>query len=831
MKKKTALLFGIAFAVAALIEPTLPSANAALVNEVEIWTTYNSYNVMQEPESMTATSQKGAGATKLTSNKTDDLSINVTMGKGETEAAQVIVTPKNAVGAYSLELSDLTCGDAVLAKENIKVYKQCYIYPEPNPKATHYHHIPQGYYPDMLLPMEKAVEYGENKIEAEKNQGLTIEVRTSANQTPGVYTGAFGLTVDGVKTEIPVTVSVRDVDLSKTYYRTVGASTADLPEEVYEMLLNDYRISGQFLPASLSSPEKMLEQLEKYWDNPNFSNFELPQSADAFYKFVYALALNSTEERNYLTRASVYLQDIDESNDMNKIVNRAAPFRVAKDKVIAQLAAMFPDDAERQAAVKEAIDGIPVYTATTFEGAHKIEDFRYDECDLSFALASANGGRYNEIMEDFVAAGVDGIYIYSNRSFTNNRIGMSLPHYPAGMRSIAWAGAKYDFTGFLFWDMDAERTHDGSQKGTNEYYRSRNYYEDPVIFSINGEENDLDGLVIYPAKKYGDAVNWYGSLRLAHFRDGIEDHTLITELEKLYNEGLFDKYGFDGDFDDTIAWVYDQYLSTSSTFYVDDGRTVETLRSILFDLIDLAKSDVKFVSKGIAYNGKTARVSFFAEADEVKVNGATALKNGCLYTAEVDFNESKDLTIDFTKGGETQTFTAQIFAFGTAKQIDLTALNDENIDTYAQTEVGSVKAENGKLVYQLTADETEDPLYFPRFSLQAALFGTEDVHDIYYVSMKVRVKYNADVKTLPFTVYVSEGTWSHLGLTNFVLRDIDGDGWMEETLVFKVDRMNTVQRLRSLTFELKGYHYDSYKAGATIEISDIWYTKWLEGLQ
>ena len=126
---------------------------------VRVWTTYNDYSVLQDPSSMTADTV--IPPTVLSEG--ENLSLSVTMGRGEREGVQVIITPTKAVSSYTLKAGDRTLEggsggeDEIISAADMDVYKQCYVKGTPttnNPSA--YRYVPTGRYPDMLLPMETA---------------------------------------------------------------------------------------------------------------------------------------------------------------------------------------------------------------------------------------------------------------------------------------------------------------------------------------------------------------------------------------------------------------------------------------------------------------------------------------------------------------------------------------------------------------------------------------------------------------------------------------------------------------------------------------------------
>ena len=149
----------VAFVLGAACDKTETTGNA------EIWSTYNTTKVMKEKHDYEKFAPK----------------IEVSMAKSEVEGAQLVITPDYDVKSYTLTASDLVSGENVFPAENVRVYKQGYVnVTSKTPNQTN-EAYPTGWTPDMLLPMEKAVEYRENTIEKGCNQSLTVEFSSTVS--------------------------------------------------------------------------------------------------------------------------------------------------------------------------------------------------------------------------------------------------------------------------------------------------------------------------------------------------------------------------------------------------------------------------------------------------------------------------------------------------------------------------------------------------------------------------------------------------------------------------------------------------------------------------
>lgn len=167
------------------------------------------------------------------SSRFDSDTLEIKAFRNEEEAGQIMITAAEDT-TYTLTLSDLTSesGDVLKVKQtvtsdgeestidNISVYNEKYVNLT-NPKDT-LNAQGAGYYPDALLPYEKAVEYKENKVAKGENQGLYVVVKPPKDQPAGVYTGNFKLTLNGKEKLVPVSITVYDYTLSdQTHMKTL----------------------------------------------------------------------------------------------------------------------------------------------------------------------------------------------------------------------------------------------------------------------------------------------------------------------------------------------------------------------------------------------------------------------------------------------------------------------------------------------------------------------------------------------------------------------------------------------------------------------------------
>ena len=259
MKKLSIKILALSLATL-LVATAFGFSNRAGANpKADVWSTYSTLKVTQEQEEFEKFSAH----------------IEVYAGKGETESAQIIITPKTNIKSVTVSLNDLTndSGDK-FEKENVEVFWQKYIKIEQKTTKNENHYYPIGMYPDMLLPLDKAVEYNENNITKGLNQGLTFDFVISEDVKAGVYTGSFKIITDGVENLIPVTVNVWDYTLGNASGYTVFQiwqntmmygefnNTDQAYKKYFETLLNEYKTCAQYVPNAEKVHKHLLNRLK-----------------------------------------------------------------------------------------------------------------------------------------------------------------------------------------------------------------------------------------------------------------------------------------------------------------------------------------------------------------------------------------------------------------------------------------------------------------------------------------------------------------------------------------------------------------------------------------
>ncbi len=829
VKKIGAIMMSVLVSIPALSISGTAMANDGVLSDARLWTTYYTYSVIQDPKEM----EKDYVMPPEVLSENENLKLTVKMGRGESENAQLIITPKKDVSSYSVKVSDLTCGENVIPKEDIDIFNQYYSYIPATLKNCELY-VPTGMTPDYLIPMDWAIKVGENKIKAGNNQGITFEIETKVDTVPGTYTGTVELTLNNKTQNIPLVVTVKDVDLSKSLIPVFAASFGEIQDRsAYEKLLN-YRVEGQFMFHGNYSPDAMVAELRRYYNEPRFGGYELPNVLpDIFGKYLRRIAMACDEDNvNYLERAYVYMQNIDEAHDLNTIYTAYAQMVAQKNAVKAELNNLMPNSSEEFIAeIRDAITNITMYHA-----AYVIDWKNTDPAaaDVTNCYNYYDFGTSEEIDKYYSQYSAQKPLIYTNNYFP--AMANSAPNYGQSNRFLGWAQAKFDYDGMLFWGANEITTEMTDNRGSAFQYRVRNYYDNQNSWS------STYGNACYtiPAGKYGYPLDYIVDSTIVNVRDAVEDYTLIDALEKLYNE-LSATYGVEEDFDNLIDFVYKKAFYNHYTYLPDSGRVLFEMRDIIYDLIDLAKSPAKFMTALSKIESDKISFSFYADADSVKVNGTTVNKNEGKYTYTWALNDSNTVNVEMTKDGEEYNFNAVIFNYGTVNKVTLTQkMVEDYVESspaggrgYIPEGTAEFNATNESIKISIpTCEGTALQIigYVPRFMLDSRIFNVTDMYDVAYISMKIRIKYKSGdpQAVVPLTVRLNQSAANSIDTQTFVF-DKDsyvGNGWHERYITFRIDKYN-IQNVKALSFTFDRTFYvfsQVLNMGADVEISDINYT-------
>ncbi|MBQ4053304.1 MAG: DUF4091 domain-containing protein [Clostridia bacterium] len=596
------------------------------VNEIDVWTATGTEKLLRDTDY---------------SVRYNNEALEISAFKNEYESAQIMISSSIGKGSYTIETADLTnAKGTVLPKSAFSVYHEKYL----NVTEIKDHNTPYsvGYYPDALLPMEKALEYGENKLTG-KNQGIWVTVKPDKSQDPGVYSGNFKVKVDGQSFSVPVKVKVFDYTLSDVVHSKSSFSidnemlgfgeldtSIEMYEAYYEMLLN-YRLSAQHLPGNEidyvvmegENLERFLFYADKYTRDDRCSSFNIPFTVfkmtimkdgkpkpltsvdfEAFTSTLRSMARYSAENQiNLFKKAGTYFIFFDEY-DINGMEDEANYNLDKATEVCKTLAEELRD-------------------TLTCEDAELLEEILYDLANIKHKVVGSYSkdltveeatlvpliNRYNtESGRNLYQNYAEQCYGEEAELWTYTCMNPKTP-YPTyhiedvliSSRLMGWMMYDYNIVGNLYWMVNLYTWREDAWGDL----RLEDYYDKALRFpSANG-----DGFLLYPGRPYG-IYGPVASMRLESLRDGNEDYDLMYALEEMYAEcgvsaaelGNLTKYLTKNLYSGTMVRIRDSLVSDFTQS-----------REILGALLELADNTGVAV-KNIAIEGGVAVVDLVAAA-------------------------------------------------------------------------------------------------------------------------------------------------------------------------------------------------------------------------
>ena len=637
--------------------------------------------------------------------------------QNESESAQIIISPTQDVDEYTISLNDLTSEDGlILSKENFSVYNEKYILVE-TIKDVNLQTI-GGYYPDALLPFDKAVEYDENKIEGGNNQGIYVTLKVPADQQPGIYTGNFNLIVDGEQYVVPATVEVYDFLLPtatnvKSSYGILPSEIAygelDTSQEMYKTyydFLLDYRICGQDLPASEFRGDLTKEIIDgwvesayEYACDERVSHYNAIYSTKTISNGYY---VDQAGEEVAYSGLAVDVEKLEQTYD--------ALFKKSMKEgvdLFEKLGTYFVIFDEAEANGKMGMANYCLYTVNQKQAecinkyqtnsAYKVKaDDKGDEefkQKLIQSLANVKHkfvGSYTEelqteatyvpTIDNYNLQATRELYSSINDTYYGEGNGELWSYhcmnpyapYPTvhmedevlGTRVMGWMMQAYNVVGSLYWDVTLYAYRDDWVNNK----QLSDYYDTALRFPLaNG-----DGFLVYPGAPYGI----YGpvpSIRLAALRDAFEDYDLLYALEESYKEqGMSD-----AEFDAVMNIINTRLFSGAKVKRGTEAvEAFDEARDTLAELLVLAKKGV--VVTDISEEKDSTAFTIQTPADtQVKMNGAVVngYKDGEKATYTVDASRElsrnelnlsfgfgqEELSLNVYVGGKQRIVTADIY--------------------------------------------------------------------------------------------------------------------------------------------------------------------------
>lgn len=593
----------------------------------------------------------------------------IKMCQGEYESGQIVVTPTEDVSFYNLKISKLKSEDGfTIPSNNVNLYAASYCRVK-NVYDTATGEEP-GWFPDALLPISALINYKENTIKKGENQSFYVSVETPLMQKPGIYTGSLTIILDNKTKQIPISVTVYDLQISETSHQKSSFETGwqfecgelEASETMfmkYNEALLKYRLSPEHVMLYNSFTDRDInEYTEKSYQmmqNPKFTNVMIPTQRisypdpkieftfdeEIFKKFINSFFMKSIlENYNMFKKAGFFMGNIiDEPDDLG-IYDRAIyvcdRFNTLKNEIANELSTEYTSN-PLQKEIIQSIRDIPNVVTASYDS--RLDGYIEAYCPkANFYDTPEQRAHYDFQKEKWWYT-----CVFPKAPYPTYHTEDSL----SSARLLSWMQSNYDVVGNLYWSTNvfARIGANGEYQGIDDYYNG-----DAIRYSgCNG-----DGYLFYPGKQYG-IDGPVGTIRIEAIRDGLEEYEILYELKEGLKALDIDK---DAMFSFLINFLYDGTKVNASSVEMENARD---------DLIKLAiafknGSQFSIVKNDIDRSNNKANFTFFAnEGTTIKVNNenvaaTSAYKNGHLFDVTVPLiGDSNMVNIDVTYNGKTTT--------------------------------------------------------------------------------------------------------------------------------------------------------------------------------
>ena len=658
--------------------------------------------------------------------------LTIDSAKNDHENDQIIISANEEVQEYTVELTDLeqVGGENVFKKENISVYNMGYCdiqKPSCDVGVT-------GWYPDMILPFENAVEAGENHVTAGNNQAIFFSFYTPAEQPTGEYRGTFTLTVDGEKTDVPVTLRVRNTAIgsvvhsksrfSSTWHYFLGEydGTQHMLDQYTEMMLDYYIQPGYFMRDVSYSEENAKYYAQKAYEfgsRDDCSTICIPKQNSVYKMFATYIEeiAKISVEKNYNLIKKCYALGPDEPavhnnlagmKDFAKTFDDGIKLAIAnmqknKEAYLAEHPEADPDFYDE---VVNSIDGIRHVTTVAYREDY--EEYVDIWCPLFHNFEPGyEQGKYDNETELWFYGAISPRSPYPSYHITNTQI---------NTRMLGWLQGIYDVVGNLYWAVNHYSLGGGGKTGFLDEYYGTDPYHYPGF--------DGEGYLFYPGAKYG-IDGPIPTIRLEAIRDGYEEYELMYDLKEQYAQAS-QRIGMEFSANDVIkdiaATLYTGMKVTATE------KTFNKAREQLLGFSEFSKSGACFVShkddgEGNIQYGLYVPDGVTVNTEGLRIVNETSVSGGKVVTYAVVREEGKKMQaifkttvegveVSFERNipGEMDALTAEAFAdlfSGTLNSENTALVNGADIgaDDAKYLRLSLTKTTNKKQQIQIDAKE------------------------------------------------------------------------------------------------------------------------------
>ena len=709
--------------------------------------------------------------------------VHIEAAKGETDGAQIIFHSDTDIAAYEISVSDLTAADKkAIPSAAITPYVQLYTKVTSRSNTM----FPDGYYPDALVPFSYIKAAGENCVKAGNNQGIWFDLKVPSDADAGEYTGIITLLIDGQTVTVPMNAIVYDFSMPaapavRTTYMIWQNwlidgeldNSIDKYKDYYDTLL-EYNATAYYFPAEIHDIDGFIACLREYYDR--VASYGIPYipigtsdyNGDCLNDYLTAILQASIEDgKDYASKAYYYFDKIydeitaEKYDVLDTIVDKTNDIEQAVVDAAGSQAGIYADS------IKNIKHVIPVVSGW------QEEFLKYDELIISPIfdkfVTTKDIENYKELIEQgYSIESYNSIYTWPYSSHQINDFLLTT-------RDIFWSKYEYGLNGDLIWNLTGYCVW-GKPLSVG-YERVDDLWEDNCRDLMNAG----DGFMFYPGLKY-KSDKPFPSLRLTALRDGIDDFTYLSELEKEY-EVLAAKYGVPNSAREIISVLNRQIFGTGVSKLNFDG--LADVRRCIAQLIVAAKTSGLMVTELTA--GNTAvDVSFMTDSGyTAKINGVSvasvAVNGGLSFQTQVPYSgNSLTLMIDGANDTSINLFTGKkpetVYTFDESMSA-LTVNSDYNSSVVLNTnadytrEGRQASAEVRLGGYKFNTD-AQTFVYRPMVSF--AISGIQDLQElsiwIYNPGEEIDVQVfakNAIVTFTVNTVTLPANSWYEVKIDNF----------------------------------------------------------------
>ena len=798
--------------------------------EYEVWSTYNTMRVVQDPALNSNYEKKPA-------------TLIAEMAKNELESAQLFITTNEytSIDYFELIPADLTNerGEA-FSGDSADVYVQRYVEITEHSYMTDLPEYPLGFMPDGLIPMDLSKKYNENVVGKNCNQGITVDFIATKDTPAGTYKGDYLLIVNDEEVRIPVELTVWDFALpenstckSSTMIFETGIMYGEMTtvrEEIdeyykayYDTLLR-YKLNGTWVPYALVSPSALVESVLEYWDHPNFQTFALPhhtfisegwngwtQGAKEYYKqSMLGLARASTEDKILFDK--MYFWNVDEPeggvnswNDLDGWILLIEELKQYVEDTLTEEGFFEGKSNQFKEKLLNSLHNVEHVCTVSW-----LDERAEQNGDLTYCMTLSLYERYYKqlgILKD-AQKHDNGMWYYTT-------IGPQTP-YPTQFiddflitgREMKWMQKSFNLDAWLYWSADAA----SKLNASDILGKNINPYDTAFRFAVGNIPNG-DGYLILAGSRYGQQSP-IATQRLLAYREGQDDLDMMNYLDSIY-EGYNEYYDLPGEtlsFNSVHEGLFDRMFCRMISYRSD--RILAENRRIIADTIrDSLTLDDKFAYT-IDYSGNYATYSFYvSNGYGIKVGNnvlqGNASGNGKVYTYKVDLRTDKLLSsVVITSSDSSRTVV--LYDDVNTKAI---AVVGEGAITPIVTEDSSVTETENGLTFDIKSVEKETIFASMRFvpkitvelnqSFKTIELDLENMEDV-TVMMTLVLKgedgstHNADISltaNTKYTVEVLNRLEDGVAVKSFEIVFENGvlDG---EEIIFKADRQIKLYGIR-----------------------------------